>query len=122
MPAWKCSLAAICLAATASSSVEAQAPSASDLCTYDRSAMLALDQDAFDQDPAGGWRALAAHEECLLAAADLIRDYRQNRRSEDTILYWHEGQVRAVAGMESEAIPLFEKSLKRPEEDPFGWN
>jgi hypothetical protein len=122
MSAWKSAFAAVWLAATASSYGQAEPPSLPDTCTYDRSAMLSLDQNAFDQDPVGGWRSLAAHEECLAVAADLIRDYREHRNSEDTILYWHEGQVRAMAGMESDAIPLFEKSLKSPEQDPFGWN
>src|SRR4051794_36183667 len=45
-------------------------------CYDDRAALLALDQKAFDQDLAGGWRAVAASPGCELAAADLIRDYR----------------------------------------------
>lgn len=89
-------------------------------CVYDRTAMLALDQQAFDQDMDGGWRALAARPGCTLAAADLIRDYRRAHGSDAGILYWHEGQLRANAGQTGQAIELFERSRKA--DDPFGWN
>lgn len=29
---------------------------------------------------AGGWRPLAEHDECLITAADLIRDYREHHQ------------------------------------------
>lgn len=89
-------------------------------CTYDRTQMLALSQQAFDQDLAGGWRPLAQRAECRLAAADLIRDYREARRNQAEILFWHEGQLRAIAGQTAQAIALFERARKA--EDPFGWN
>jgi hypothetical protein len=90
-------------------------------CAYDRQQMLALDQRAFDQDMNGGWRALSRREGCALAAADLIRDYRQSHRLSDTILYWHEGQLRASAGQTETAIALFEQSRTNPD-DGYGWN
>ena len=96
-----------------------QAPAGA--CAYDRQQMLALDLRAFDQDMDGGWRALSRREGCTLAAADLIRDYRHSRRLSDTILYWHEGQLRASAGQTEPAIALFEQSRKNPD-DGFGWN
>jgi hypothetical protein len=68
----------------------------------------------------GGWRAIAQHEECTTIAADLIRDYREAHGSTSTILYWHEGQLRASAGSTDEAIRLFEKSRKT--DDAYGWN
>lgn len=34
---------------------------------------------------AGGWRPLAEHDECLIPAADLIRDYREHHQLEDTL-------------------------------------
>lgn len=89
-------------------------------CIFNRAALLALDERSFDQDMNGGWRAVARHEECTEIAADLIRDYRETRGSTSTILYWHEGQLRASAGSADEAIRLFEKSRKA--DDAFGWN
>lgn len=44
-----------------------------DKCTYDNDAMLALDEQAFDQDVAnGGWRKIGNIPGCELAAAELI--------------------------------------------------
>lgn len=94
----------------------------SGLCNYDRTAMLALDQNRFDQDMNGGWRRLAISG-CELAAADLIKDWRETNKSQDSILYWHEGQLRALAGQSRVAIPLLNRSRKTPAEDAgFGWN
>jgi hypothetical protein len=45
-------------------------------CEFDREKLLALDQDAFDQDMNGGWRKLGNVPKCQSVAADLIRDYR----------------------------------------------
>jgi hypothetical protein len=98
----------------------AKAPAPS--CGYDRTSLLALDQVRFDQDPKGGWRALAAKPGCQLAAADLLRDYRQTHSASALILYWHEGQLRANAGQSAEAVALMEKARKRVGEDGEGWN
>lgn len=91
------------------------------VCSYDREVLLELDQDAFDQDLNGGWRAVARHESCLGVAANLIRDYRETRGLESGILYWHEGQLRAMTGATEEAIQLFERA-RGMENDPYGWN
>lgn len=96
-------------------------PAAPAPCAHDRAALLALDQQAFDQDMEGGWRMLARDPACYLAAADLIRDYRAMHGLTDTILFWHEGQMRAQAGQDAAAAALFEQSRKPPG-DPFGWN
>lgn len=90
------------------------------MCIFDRAELLALDEHSFDQDMNGGWRAVAQHEECTEIAADLIRDYREAQALPSTILYWHEGQLRADAGSTDEAIRLFEKS--RRADDAYGWN
>lgn len=91
-------------------------------CAYDRSAMLALDQNAFDQDMKGGWRRLA-DAGCDEAASDLLRDYRIEHPglSLNSILYWHEGQMRAFAGQYARAIPLFDQS-RHTGNDPWCWN
>lgn len=93
----------------------------SDPCAYDRGRLLALDQKAFDQDLQGGWRVLTENPRCYVAAADLIRDYREAHDSTDSILFWHEGQMRAFAGQSEAAIELFEKS-RHKEPDWTGWN
>ncbi|MFC7519694.1 hypothetical protein ACFQS6_04445 [Xanthomonas populi] len=91
-------------------------------CDYDRVAMLALEQQAFDQDMPGGWRALADRPGCSSAAADLLRDYRQAHAITGGIVIWHEDQLRAEAGQSAQAIALFEKSYKPASEDLAGWN
>ena len=95
------------------------APSA-DPCAYDRDKVMSLDQKAFDQDLKGGWRVLESNPLCYVAAADLIRNYREAHHSKSTILFWHEGQMRASAGQTVAAISLFEQS--RQTRDPIGWN
>jgi hypothetical protein len=90
-------------------------------CEFDREKMLALDQDAFDQDMNGGWRKLGNVPQCQAVAADLIRDYRVHHKNEASILYWHEGQMRASIGQKVEAIALFEKSRHVPD-NGTGWN
>lgn len=108
------------LPALADDAATARAP---DPCAYDRAAMMALDQDAFDQDLDGGWRVIANREGCEIAAADLIRDYREKHGLKDHVVTWHEGQMRALAGQTERAIELFEES-RRPADvdDWFGWN
>lgn len=91
-------------------------------CRYDKAAMIGLDERAFDQDMAGGWRALA-DAGCDAEAADAVRDWREAHKSEKAILNWHEGQLRANAGQTSPAISLLERSRKTEAEDAgFGWN
>lgn len=88
-------------------------------CGHDRTALLALDQDSFDQDLKGGWRALSA-KGCTREAADLIRDWRIAHKAEDTILYWHEGQLRAEIDETEAAIALFRQSYKPADQDYGG--
>ncbi|HWK36373.1 hypothetical protein [Sphingomonas sp.] len=90
-------------------------------CGFDRDAMLALDQAAFDQDMGGGWRAVAGGG-CDPQAADLIRDWRSAHTAADTILLWHQGQLRASAGQYAQGVTLFEQSRKPVAEDRWGWN
>lgn len=110
-------------AATLLAQAATPAPSPQPECSYDLEAMLELDQQAFDQDMDGGWRPLAARDGCELAAAELIRAWRHEKRAHDGILYWHEGQMRAFAGQAEEAVALFELTYNPPEFDAdFGWN
>ncbi|WP_349656292.1 hypothetical protein [Xanthomonas sp. 10-10] len=91
-------------------------------CVYDRAAMLALDENAFDQDMQGGWRTIADRPGCTVAAADLLREYRLAHAITGGVVTWHEGQMRAEAGQTAQAIALFEKSYKPAAQDLAGWN
>lgn len=104
--------------------IAAQAAPQSD-CRYDKPAMMALDERAFDQAMTGGWRTLAAAG-CDAQAADLIAEWRTNHPANPRtagLLQWHEGQLRANAGQTARAIALFEAARKPVEADAgFGWN
>jgi hypothetical protein len=96
--------------------------SARPACDHDRARLLALDEAKFDQDMSGGWRALAEKPGCELAAADLLRDYRQARPNQAGLLVWHEAQLRAFAGQSREAAALMETARQPVETDRAGWN
>ena len=86
-------------------------PQSPDECGYDRTAMLALSPEKFDQDPHGGWRPLADKVNCRAAAADLLASYRTANRVRMTLgelhlSFWHEGQMRAVLGDGRRAVPF----------------
>ena len=99
----------------------AQAAAPAKDCRYDRAALMALNQDAFDQDISGGWRKLE-DDDCEADAADLIRDWRMAHKAKDSVLFWHEGQLRADIGQTDAALALFRKSLRTPQQDRTGWN
>jgi hypothetical protein len=92
-------------------------------CEVDRARVLALDEQQFDQDMAGGWRAIADKPGCSQAAADLIRDWRQKHGVSPGLLVWHEAQLRASAGQTPEAIALMTQARRGPGvPDKSGWN
>ncbi|MEE4152695.1 MAG: hypothetical protein V2I27_00900 [Erythrobacter sp.] len=99
------------------------APTPAPDCTYDLGVMLELDRRAFDQTlPDGGWRALFERG-CYAEAAELIRAWRHEKRDHTSILYTHEGQMRAYAGQTAQAIALLRLTYKPMDEDAdFGWN
>ncbi|WP_296717925.1 hypothetical protein, partial [Erythrobacter sp.] len=91
-------------------------------CSYDLEAMLALDRNAFDQTlPDGGWRSLYERG-CYAEAAELIRLWRHEKRDHASILYTHEGQMRANAGQTRQAIALLKLTYKPADQDAAGWN
>lgn len=90
-------------------------------CEYDPH-VLDLGFDAFDQDMKGGWRALSDKSGCEKKAADIIRDYRVKYQAMMPLLYWHEAQIRANIGENSEAISLMQKSYQPGFGDQTGWN
>lgn len=91
-------------------------------CTYDRARLLGLDENQFDQDASGGWRALSITPGCTLVAADLLHDYREAHNKNSGLLYWHEAQLRAIAGQYREAVVLMEHSYMPAEADKVAWN
>lgn len=91
-------------------------------CHYDREQVLGMSEAQFDQDSAGGWRAVSSKPGCNLVAADLLRDYREKHQSKAGLLYWHEAQLRAFAGQSGEAAALMKKAYKPAEADRAGWN
>lgn len=91
-------------------------------CAHDRTRLLALDEDQFDQNMSGGWRELSYKQGCALVAADLLHDYREAHHVTSGLLFWHEAQVRASAGQSAEAISLMQRAYKPAEEDKAGWN
>lgn len=93
-------------------------------CVHDRDTLLALDYDAFDQNPEGGWRPLGADPACYATAAALIAAYRDRHTAsldpgQQRILHWHEGQLRAGDGERAAAITLFEAAR---DDDGPAWN
>jgi hypothetical protein len=91
-------------------------------CAVDTAAMLKLTTHDFDQTERG-WRTLADRG-CNLEAAELIAAYRQAKwsklNSNDVAFsYWHEGQSRAMAGRNTEAIPFLLAGVN-PTADPAG--
>lgn len=125
-----------CVASQAAAEEAISAP-----CIEDRGAFMTMDYWTFDQSTEGV-RSVSERAECELEAADLIRDYHAMLRErgdpvtldydgntitmaeagEVSILYWHEGQLRAFAGQTDQAAMLFRKSLKPDEKNYQGWN
>ncbi|MEM1381758.1 MAG: hypothetical protein AAGH41_14140 [Pseudomonadota bacterium] len=80
------------------------------------SALLHLDQRAFDQDfNGGGWRGIDAQEGCERAAAEAIKAYilysTPSAPDDIKLLRWHAGQLLANGGFTSEALPFFAGSF-----------
>ena len=102
-------------------------------CDYDREAMLALGFVAFDQTEGSGWRALY-EQECYVEAAVALNDWRQYHHAQFDagtprdamflrLLAWHEAQMWAFAGRNSEALAIFESdAVRRGGEEADAWN
>jgi len=91
-------------------------------CINDHAVLVTLASEAFDQDPQGGWRVIAAKQGCTEAAADLISDYRKERwhdlkPAQVNNLYWHEGQLRAYLGQTQRAVGLMMAGVDPSAED-----
>lgn len=88
-------------------------------CSYDPE-ILSMDFEKFDQDEDSGWRQVARQPGCEKEAAKLIRIYRLNMEQRLSVLYFHEGQMKAFAEDYPEAISALRQSMKK--QDVFGWN
>ena len=96
-------------ALAAAMGTSAEPPKAPD-CSYDRDAMLAMEPDAFDQDMEGGWRTLADRG-CHREAADLLAAYAAlPKAAGNSMILWHEGQMRAEAGQYPQAVALLQRT------------
>jgi len=94
-------------------------PQTADPCAYDPS-ILSLSFEKFDQDMEGGWRKVAKQPGCEKTAADIVRSYRSNMKQQISTLYFHEGQLSALAGDNLNAVAMLRNSFEK--EDVYGWN
>jgi tetratricopeptide (TPR) repeat protein len=89
--------------------------------------LMTLDQQAFDQDMTGGWRAVSYEEGCNGAAISLLEAYVARHDltpgGDSDIIFWHTGQLLATEGDYDAAIAYFEKTYE-PEDNSHGpeWN
>ncbi len=110
-------------------------------CVEDRAAFMAMSYWEFDQSPEGV-RSVLDKPGCRHAGADLIRDYHAALRAkgepvthvfpegemvfsdngEVTMLYWHEGQARAMDGENKYGTELFRLSIEPAAKSYAGWN
>lgn len=93
-------------------------PAQSSNCSYNRTAMLAMDLDTFDQSEKG-WRTIGQKSGCEGAAISAIRDYlaaHPNLSSDQkNQLLWHEGQLLAVANRYGDSLTVF-SSIRETED------
>lgn len=76
-----------------------------------RVSTLELNLREFDQNPSGGWRTLY-NENCFVEAAELIDAYiEKHKLFNNTQLYFHAGQLFALAGDKASAIVKLRRSL-----------
>ena len=91
-------------------------------------ALLALSLMSFDQDHAGGWRELQS-KGCELTAAMLIDSYVVDAPEELKMIQWeglyfHAGQLYAMAGLRKLAVRRMLRSLNLHEgtDEDIAWN
>ncbi|MGJ8560857.1 MAG: hypothetical protein ACSHX3_11525 [Litorimonas sp.] len=93
-----------------------------DAAEFDR--LMALPENAFDQDFTGGWRPVGDKDDCHSAAGDLILAYIAYSvpKPPDSvkILRWHAGQMKAFAGETTAALALFAGTYENA--DNVEWN
>jgi len=75
--------------------------------------LLALDYQAFDQQPGGGWRGLV-EAGCSHTAAEIVEAYIDkypDRATAHPVLYFHAGQIRAFLDERETAIRQMQKAI-----------
>lgn len=74
--------------------------------------LMALEQNAFDQDFSGGWRPVGDEPGCEQAAADLLIAYMDQsphfNPERPGVIGWHAGQMLAMSGETEQAIAYFD--------------
>ncbi len=85
-------------------------PAASQTCNYNRTEMLNMDLDTFDQSDKG-WRSLLQKGECDDSAVAIIKDYLSAHPDlsvdQRPQLLWHEGQILAASNRYDESLAVF---------------
>lgn len=124
-------LALVLLLLTASCAVSQTPPAPRADCSIkpeQLDTLLALPMKAFDQDHAGGWRELEG-KGCEVAAAMLIDTYLVDSQEELKIvqledLYFHAGQLYAMAGLRTLAARRILRSINLHEgaNEDLAWN
>lgn len=98
--------------------VGAPAPAPAPNCTYNRTEMLNMNLDTFDQSDKG-WRKLLAKRGCEDSAVSLVKDYLSAHpdlsADQRPQLLWHEGQLLAVGNHYGESVAVF-RSIDQTEE------
>lgn len=86
----------------------------------ERTRLLGLSPQDFDQDMDGGWRAVVQRPGCELAAASLLETYITDNGIEpdDGVMHWHLGQLLALSGDGDAAIPWLEATRRAD----LAWN
>jgi hypothetical protein len=85
---------------------------------------LSLPVERFDQDPTVGWRALDSAG-CTAEAAILVERYLIGYQSNLRSLKWHQAQLLAMTGKNSEAIATAREAINPGESvqhPAFKWN
>lgn len=120
------------LAALSFTACAHRAPTSSPGCVLsetERTSLLALDYQAFDQSlPDGGWRGFA-NRGCFTLARDLIEDYAAAHRGglaapQERVLLWHAGQLSAQLEERERAVGSMARAVDPAEkgDETFLWN
>ena len=124
-----CSFLLVTVAAC--TSAEANRPGQADFaaCGVDaaeHARLMALSQDAFDQDMDGGWRPVGQRDGCRRVAAHLLLDYAETHglTPDDGVVTWHAAQMFAQAGDYNDALRMFRREYDPtlgPDDEHYDW-
>lgn len=88
--------------------------------------LMALPQDAFDQNMRGGWRPLGQRDGCERVAAHVLLDYADAHAltPNDGAVTWHAAQMFALAGDYDDALRIFRSEYDpalKPGDEGYDW-